>query len=578
MLELKSVRFQNIGSFGNEMTEIRLDASPRTLMIGPNGHGKSVSILDSLHYGLYGKPYRKVKLGQLMNSITGRDMLVEVDLISRGRSYMVRRGHKPSIFEVYRDGVLVDQADRVRDQQDWLEKTVLMMDQRTFTQIVVLGSSNHVPFMELPLAQRREVIEDVLDIQVFSVMNQVLRERVSGVKDELADRERDLAVVVRELEVEERHLSGVRTDAKAEADRLRATLEEVESRRPEIEARIEEVLKETRRLTDSIRDADQVREKLDELKLIRGRLLDRSDRLREETAFYRDNDHCPTCRQRIDESFKVGKIEDAETSAGEIERGLLEINGRVRSLATRLEDIGEVGVRIQALDRTYLELKSGLQMIDSRSSDIRREIEGLGTEALADQELVDELRSRVRLLSEERDGVRSQARTMAQASLLLKDQGIKARIVGQYIPLMNRLVNRYLSQLELFVDFHLDENFNETIRSRHRDAFSYANFSEGEKSRINLAILFAWRDIARMRNSSACDLIIFDEILDSSLDAEGIDYFLNLLRGLTGDSHVFIISHREGMEDKFERTLTFRKRSNFSRITETGVDNSGNQE
>lgn len=571
MLSLRAVRFQNCFSFGNEMTEIRLDRGSVTLVVGKNGAGKSSAILDTIVYALYGKPYRKVKLGQLVNSITGRDMLVEIDFTTRGKSWTVRRGQKPSVFEIYEDGVLVDQSDKNREQQDWLEKSVLRMDYRSFTQTVILGSATHVPFMQLTTSQRREVIEDILDIQVFSLMNDVLKDRVSDVRSRATLGEKELAVATRELEVEERHLEsargGVEHEIKSLVDKASSLVEE----RRLVRDRCSELAREAASLTELVSDAEAVKSSLYQARGEMAVIDGDSKRVAKVIEFFTSHESCPTCSQNIDHEFRMREVEARRQELERMEADRKLVAEKLERLETRLSQVEETQRKINETDRNFVKLKSEESSITARLGEIKVRVGELSEETKVDEQALTELRNKVVALASARDAVMSEARTMALASSLLKDGGIKAKIVAQYVPLMNRLINKYLADLEMFVDFHLDENFSEEIRSRHRDVFSYENFSEGEKLRIDLAILFAWRDIARMRNSSAVDLIVFDEVLDGSLDSEGADYFLNMV-GRMVDGRVFIISHRDGLEDKFNRTLTFVKRNNFSACQETGVD------
>lgn len=570
-MQILAVRFQNCFSFGNQITEIRFDKTKTTLVVGRNGGGKSSAVLDTLVYGLYGKPYRRLKkLSQMINSITGRDMLVEVDLRVRGRSYTIRRGQKPALFEVHCDGELVNQAASVKEQQEWLEKSVLRMDYRAFCQIVVLGSANHVPFMQLPAAQRREVIEDILDIQVFSAMNEVLKEKASELKEELAQNDKDLAVARKELEVEERNAAALAIDRD---QRMRETTDQIVAiteRLVEDKAAADAHSRKASSLAESISDAESVEKKARQIEIAEAKLKDKIKAARREIEFFRDHENCPTCRQTIDSKFReeasarrVAELEEAEELVEKLSQQKMKVD-------ERLSELREIGNQILDEDRAFARLQAQIRQAEEELARLESRRDSAEEAQVVDQERLTKLRERVALLSSEHDEIQERAWVLRAAGLLLKDGGIKTQIVRQYIPLMNRLVNKYLASLELFVDFHLDEEFNEEIRSRHRDAFSYESFSEGEKLRIDLAILFAWRDIARMRSSSAVDLVIFDEILDGSLDAEGADYFLRLVHEQTDDCRVFIISHREGLDDKFSRVLSFAKRSNFSGMTETG--------
>ena len=566
MLAIKAVRFQNCFSFGNTMTEIRLDNRGPTLVVGKNGAGKSSSILDTLVYGLFGKPHRNIKNSQMINSITGRDLLVEVDFQVRGSSWTVRRGQKPAVFEVYKDGQLVDQAASVKDQQEWLEKSVLRIDRRSFVQTVILGTAKHVPFMQLPAAQRREVVEDILDIQVFSHMNDVLKSRAGELKDRLTEADRELSVVQRELEVEERHVESMRRDVDRERQELLQRAKDMFSEKERIDADAAGVQDLARSLSESVSDAEFTRSRIDDVNAeVAGHERDLS-RVRRMLDFFTHQERCPTCRQDLSEELRAAELDRCQSEVARLASTISSLSSELESLEARMREVVSVEARVAAADRDFVRLKAESRSLETRLREVYEKVRSLREEGESDAQLVEDLRAKVSELSSVRDSLRTDAGVMATAAALLKDQGIKARIVAQYVPLMNRLVNKYLAALELFVDFHLDENFNEEIRSRNRDSFSYESFSEGERLRIDLAILFAWREIARMRNSSAVDLLIFDEILDSSLDADGIDYFLRVTRDVVGDTNVFIISHRDGVEDKFDSVLTFTKRNNFSSV------------
>jgi DNA repair exonuclease SbcCD ATPase subunit len=570
VLRLKTVRFQNLRSFGNELTEVRLDKNPRTLVMGKNGAGKSSAILDSLNFGLFGKPYTKITKNQLVNSITGKNLLVEVEFSDGRREYKVRRGYKPSLFEVYRDEVLLPTPGDSRDHQEWLEKSVLRLNQKSFNQVVVLGTANYVPFMRLPAASRREVIEDVLDIQVFSVMNQVMKERAETLKSSMATIEKDLAVALKELEVEERHLEARQRDTRELLEKKDRTRAEIIEKLTMTEARAVELEAEARELTRTISDYEDVEFRLRETIDVRGKITYKLGLVQEEVAFFRDHLECPSCSQSLSEEFRSVKSLELGEKVEKLARAEEALDQKVRGLNDRLEEIRKVADEVARLNRAIVDASGDVRFLRTSLEGIDKEIAEL--DDLADEVnplALEEMRARTKELGRGKDDLLRQARVMGAASKLLKDGGVKAAIIRQYVPVMNNMVNKYLAELELFVDFHLDENFNETIRSRHRDTWSYESFSEGEKLRIDLAILFAWRAIARLRNSAAVSLLVFDEVLDSSLDADGCDYLLALLSKLTHDTNVFIVSHRgDQLADKFSDTIRFVKRANFSRIEE----------
>lgn len=572
MIKIKTIRFSNHFSFGNDVHEIQLDRAKTTLVIGKNGAGKSSAILDTLCYGLYGKPYRKIKLGQLVNSITGRDHLVEVDLEAGGHAYRVRRGVKPGVFEIFRDGHLVPQPATTREYQEWLEQSVLKMNYKTFVQIVILGTAKgNVHFLQLPAAQRREVVEDIHDIQVYSTMTQVLKEKAAGIKESLAEIEKRLAVAQRELEVEERHQASVSADIDSLLDQKGHQLEAYTRESQELTDQIEALSTRAKELTALIADADEVDKRIRTLVSLQDKIDTNAVTVGDEIRFYRHSDSCPTCKQDIDDEFKSRVVQEKETRYQEFMEGLKKLGCELEASRKRMEYIRSVHDDISSLDREAITLRQRVRSNREFEDSLRGEIRELTTRRNADREarLVQELRGAVAEIGTERDHVIAEARRIGQAASIVKQ--MPAKIIAQFMPVMNRLVNKYLSEMELFCDFYLDEEFNETIRSRHRDTFSYDSFSEGEKLRIDLAILFAWRDIARMRSSAAVNLLVFDEILDSSLDVDGSEYLLGIVQKLADGVHCFIVSHKgDSLVDKFDDVVTFSKVSNFSRVDRNG--------
>lgn len=559
-------------SFGNEWSTIDLTQSLPTLCIGKNGAGKSSALLDCIFFALFNKPFKKINRGQMINTITNRDGMVELEFDTAGHSFMVRRGLKPNVFEIFKDAEPVAQPPSAKEFQEWFEREVIRLNAKTCQQIVFMGTGNFTPFMQLPAAQRREVIEDILDIQVFGTMNTVLKERWDAEKLKLAEIEKRLAVVSREKQVVELHIISSQRDvdgmieakklkaieyaqemkdAEAEAEDLKAHLAETRTLMMEEISGIKEI-----NLTANIRDIDN-----------------QLSRLGKDHKFYHNNDYCPTCRQDISHDVKMANTLEIEAEAKALEERKQQLKQELSELSAVAEETKAHNAKIQNLVYQYERqinaaqntARTALSFIKSLKEEVislkRRKV------TKAEDGRLEALQADLEAIDAERAVVLADTNLMAVASDLLKDGGVKAKIVAQYIPVMNTLVNKYLAAMESFVDFHLDEEFNETIRSRYRDTFTYDSFSQGEKLRIDLAIMFAWRDIAKFRNSTSVNLLVFDEILDSSLDIEGVEYFMKLIMGLLEDTSVFVVSHRgEQLQDKFDRVLRFHKTGNFSKI------------
>jgi len=560
MINFKVVRWKNFLSTGNVFTEVKLDKSKSTLIVGQNGAGKS-TILDAISFALYNKPFRKINKPQLINSINNKDAVVEIEFTVGRDEYKVIRGIKPNMFEIYKNGAMFNQDSANRDYQEFLEKTILKLNHRSFSQVVVLGSSTYVPFMQLPAHQRREVIEDLLDIQIFTSMNNILKEKVASNKTEVADIKYAADLCSEKIAMEQKYLTSVRKDKDA---RIEAN-----------NAKIKEIAKTIVDLRESIQDYQneyvtlQLLAKANELSDNRVRLWDRMFLLEKEIKFFHDNENCPTCKQGIAHDFKESAITNKTDTLAAIKQELEVIDGDQTQVTARIDDIKKtrqamikvneqikvVNAQIEAEKRNYKALET-----ENASLSIEQDTTESTATLLALKEELAEIEAKREMLSK-RNAV------LAAASALLKDGGIKTKIIRQYIPIMNKLINKYLAAMDFFVHFELDEQFNEKIKSRFRDEFSYNSFSEGEKMRINLAVLFTWRAIAKMRNSATTNLLIMDEVFDSSLDGVGTDEFLKILNNLTADNNTFIISHKgDALYDKFHSIIKFEKHGNFSRM------------
>jgi DNA repair exonuclease SbcCD ATPase subunit len=567
MITFTQVRYRNILSTGNAWTTIELNRNKSTLIIGENGAGKS-TILDAISFALYGKAFRKINKPQLMNSINQRDLMVEVYFTSNGTEFIIKRGMKPTIFEIWKNGELLNQDASARDYQAYLEENVLKMNYKSFGQVVVLGSSTFVPFMQLPAFHRREVIEDLLDIQIFSTMSNLLKEKVNLNKAGLVDVKYQIDIVKNKIESAKEHNDSIRRLKEDEVARIKQKMrEQIEFIEGE-ESRSEELDEEITALIGTISDKTDVKSKFDQFKTLKADLNSKIVTLHKDVKFYHAHDNCPTCRQGIEHDFKVSTISEKSGKISEIENAILVLDGKIEKVSTRIEKISSVETELHQLNLNRTEHSANIRIAKSTLIGLKKELDEaekdvgeIDTSKIAS--FKEELRShtdRQKSLSEDKE-------TLAVVGSMLKDGGIKTRIIKQYVPIMNKLINKYLAAMEFFVDFQLDENFNEKILSRFRDEFSYASFSEGEKLRIDLALMFTWRAVSRLRNSVTTNLLIMDEVLDGSLDQAGTDEFLKIVNEITADSNVFIISHKgDSLHDKFDHTIKFEKKKNFSQI------------
>jgi DNA repair exonuclease SbcCD ATPase subunit len=568
MINFRVVRWKNFLSTGNVFTEVKLDKSKSTLIVGQNGAGKS-TILDAISFALYNKPFRKINKPQLINSINNKDAVVEIEFSVGRDSYKVVRGIKPNIFEIYKNDLMFNQDSANRDYQEFLEKTILKLNHRSFSQVVVLGSSTYVPFMQLPASQRREVIEDLLDIQIFTSMNNMLKEKVAVNKTEVADAKYAADLCSEKITMEQKYLASVRKDKDSRIEANKLKIKEIAKTIVELRESIKDYQRDWITLELDLSDENQVLEKANELSDNRVRLFDRMFSLEKEIKFFHDNENCPTCKQGIDHDFKESAVSSKKDTLASIEEELRVIDLDQDQVTARLNEIKDTR---QAMIKVNEHIKVVTAQIESE----KRNYKALETEnaSLAKEQDTTESTATLLALKEElaeieakREALSRRNAVLSAASALLKDGGIKTKIIRQYIPIMNKLINKYLAAMDFFVHFELDEQFNEKIKSRFRDEFSYNSFSEGEKMRINLAVLFTWRAIAKMRNSATTNLLIMDEVFDSSLDGVGTDEFLKILNNLTADNNTFIISHKgDALYDKFHSIIKFEKQGNFSRM------------
>lgn len=560
----KKIRWKNMLSTGNVFTEVVLNSNKTTLISGTNGAGKS-TILDAVIFALYNKPFRKINKPQLINTINQKDMLVEIEFSIGKHEYMIRRGIKPTVFEVYCDGKLKDKAN---DLQDELEKNILKMNYKSFTQIVILGSATYVPFMELQAKDRREIIEDLLDIQIFSTMNLLLKDKLSLSKEKIDDNKYRIDLISAKIESAEESSNSIRKIREDEVEkikeRIRSHLQQIEQETQAVE-QLEQTITQ---VLQTISDKSSVRKKMDTLKNLKTELDVKRRNISSELGFYHDHDNCPTCKQGIDEVFKQHVIEQHQGHRQEIDGAFEKINGKIQEVEQRLAEISDVEDQIQKLHLQAGEHRAQIKISKGALISCKTELDDAQKEVRQiDVSKIEEHKKELKAVQDEQTELFLERETLGVVGAMLKDGGIKTRIIRQYIPIMNKLINKYLSAFDLFVDFQLDENFNEVIKSRFRDTFSYASFSEGEKLRINLAIMLTWRAVAKLRNSVSTNLLIMDETLDGALDGFGIENLIETLHSMNSNDNIFVISHRGDLfGEKFEAHLRFEKVKNFSQL------------
>lgn len=567
MLHFKYVKYKNILSTGDAWTQIDLDRNKSTLIVGENGAGKS-TMLDAICFALYGKPFRKINKPQLVNSINNKNMEVEVCFNTGGRTYLIKRGVKPNIFEIWCNGELLNQDAAARDYQVYLEESILKLNLKSFGQVVVLGASTFVPFMQLPAQQRREIIEELLDIQIFSTMNILLKERVSDNKTRINDIKHDMELLDTRISSAEEHNESIRKLKETEVSKLKEKMKDQLQIIEDEQEEIDELIAQVTAKTESISDKASVKEKRKQVEKLINDLDNKLSKLHKDIRFYEDHDNCPTCRQGIEHEFKEQTVSESASKVTEIEDAKIQLNDRCASVEQRLQQISDIEDEISSLNLEVSEHNANHRIAMNTCKAIKKELVEAETEVEEiDNTKIQDLRLQALTRHSELQKAYDDKEVIGVVASILKDGGIKTRIVKQYIPVMNKLINKYLASMDFFVDFQLDENFNETIKSRFRDVFTYASFSEGEKLRIDLALLFTWRAVAKLRNSVSTNLLIMDEIMDSSLDNSGTDEFLKIINELTSDSNVFIISHKgDQLYDKFDSIIRFEKVKNFSRI------------
>ena len=568
MIIFEKVSWKNFLSTGNHFTEVNLTDYKTTLIVGGNGAGKS-TILDALTFGLYGKAFRRITKPQLVNTTNEKNCLVEINLSVNNVSWKVVRGIKPNIFKIYRDGQLLDQDAHTLDQQKWLEQNVLKMNYKSFTQIVILGSSTFVPFMQLTASNRREVIEDLLDIKIFSTMNNFIKDKIKVIKDD-----------VRTLELKKESLNDKVTMQKDFIEELKSRSEgdileknnKIKELGIEIDTQIEKNQLLQADIDDLIKDQEEVSgasDKLVKLNNLKGKITQKVSSITKEHKFFTENRVCPTCTQDIEEEFRINKIDDAQNRAKELKSGFKELEEALKTEEERERHFLTLSKEITQLTHGISQNNTRISGCNKQIRDLESEIQTLTTQLEnrnTEHEKLETFRSNLQdtyiQLVDKKEKISYYDFTYG----LLKDGGVKTMIIKKYLPLINQQVNKYLQMMDFYINFKLDEEFNETIESPIHEDFSYSSFSEGEKSRIDLSLIFAWREVARFKNSINTNLMLFDEVFDSSLDGFGTEEFLKIIRFVVKEANIFVISHKGGMEDKFDRCLKFEKSKGFSRM------------
>ena len=570
MIIFKSVRWKNFLSTGNVFSEIQLDASPATLIVGANGAGKS-TFLDAMCYALFDKPFRKITKGQLVNAVNEKELVVELEFSIGSREYMVRRGRKPNVFEIYLNNEKTKEEASTLEQQKYLEQSILGLNYKSFTQVVVLGSSCFVPFMQLTPPNRREVIEDLLDIRIFSTMNGILKERCKGIRETIREVEYQFELAKNKVESQQSLIEHLKEQSNANTTRRKAEIENVEKEIQDITIVVDKDLDLSKSYEESLVEYQTVDTDLSQLRIYESRFKDKQKSFKKEYKFFESNEHCPTCKQTITEELRTNKKSGITDQLKEVEEAAEKLRGELDSILVKIAEKNDIVKELSRCQQAISESQREIQYRKRQIKAIEKKIdEATGSNSSLKKEkdklkelATDGLKVEESLLDEKK--VRDNYNTVTN---MLRDTGIKSTIIKKYLPIMNQLINRYLKELDFYVSFELDENFMETIKSRFRDEFSYASFSEGEKMRIDLALLFTWRTIAKMKNSANTNLLILDEIFDSSLDTSGTDDFLKILHTVSDNTNVFVISHKtESLQDKFASTLKVEKKQNFSVIS-----------
>jgi DNA repair exonuclease SbcCD ATPase subunit len=568
MILFKTIRWKNFLSTGNQYTEIDFTENSTNLIIGTNGAGKS-TVLDALTFSLFGKPFRKINKPQLVNTVNEKDCKVEVEFSVGATEWKVVRGIKPAIFEIWRNGAALDQSAAALDQQKWLEQNVLKMNYKSFTQIVILGSSTFVPFMQLPAAHRRDVIEDLLDIKIFSSMNVLIKEKIRLLREDIKILELKKESLIDKVKMQQNFIEELENRGK---DNIKTNKQKITDLDEEIEQYVNQNSSLEKPLRVYIKEQDDITgyaEKLRKLVNLKGKISQKVSTISEEHKFFTENTVCPTCTQEIDDEFRINKINDAQNKAKELQSGYQELEEAIKEEERRERQFTSLSKEIKKLtdeiSQNNIKISGCRRQIKDFESQIQRiteQLENRNTE----HEKLESFKDNLKITYDDLASKKGLIDYYDFTYSLLKDSGVKSKIIKKYLPLINQQVNRYLQMMDFYINFTLNDEFNETVQSPIHEDFSYASFSEGEKMRIDLSLLFTWREVARMKNSVNTNLLIMDEVFDSSLDGFGTEEFLKIIRYVIKDANIFVISHKTGLEDKFESVIKFEKVKGFSRM------------
>ena len=567
MIHFKSIKWKNFLSTGNNFTNIILDRQKSTLIVGDNGSGKS-TILDALCFALFGKPFRVISKSQLVNTINNSDCIVEIEFRIGTKEWRILRGIKPNKFEIYCDGIMINQEANSRDYQKFLEQQVLKLNYRSFTQVVILGNASFVPFMQLKSVHRREVVEEILDIKIFSLMNMLLKLKLKDLTDEAKDLDYQFNIAVEKIALQENYIKDIKEDKNSLIEDKNETLHlnniAIKERTNDSTKLEEEIIQ----LKTQIQDKNTIENKLKKLRDVRATLTEKHKQLTRELKFFMEKDNCPTCHQDIDSQHKEHMVVERNNKVNEISDGAVKLKSELDKIKNQASEVDKALTYIQSKEAKRAGLLSSILELEKYNNKLNEDIEKFkeGKVSQKDEDKLQQMKDECKGVEAKRSETKEEMVYVNTAREMLNDTGIKTKIIKQYLPIMNQLINKYLMSMDFYVNFQLDENFNETIKSRFRDTFNYASFSEGEKMRIDLALLFTWRAIAKMKNSTNTNLLILDEIFDSSLDTTGTDEFLRILNTLEGEN-TFVISHKgDQLADKFRNSIRFEKTQNFSRI------------
>ena len=562
MIHFKNIKWQNFLSTGNAWTEIDFQRSPSTLIVGDNGSGKS-TLLDALTYSLFNKPFRSVSIPQLINSINGKGMSVEINFAIGSKNYTIRRGLGPRHFDIEIDGETLDKEANIRDMQKYLEDNILKLNYKSFTQIVMLGSASFTPFMQLHLGARREIIEDILDISIFTSMNSVLKTKYAELETKLRVITGEIDVAKQKANIQEQYIQTLETDKQSKVDKI---LEEIDETTKQVKIYQENAAA----TTEEKESLGNAKEKQQQLDTYRTKFEQQISSHRKHLDFFHNTDECPTCQQGIEHDHKEVMTQRDEDKISELEKALVELDTQYSEVEKLVAQIQELDNKIMEANNEAISQQRLLQRLQLEYQDTQNKVGDIDVE-----------KKKLRKLAKEAVGKTEEKITLTEdehyfdvAKAMLQDSGIKTKIIKAYLPIINKLVNKYLASMDFFVQFELDETFKETIKSRHRDEFSYASFSEGEKQRIDLALVFTWRTIAKMKNSASTNILLLDEVFDSSLDNNGTEYVMQLLNTIGEDTNVFVISHKgDQLFDKFRSVIRFEKRQNYSVLENRKMEN-----